>query len=280
MPGQFNPTSQHEVQRQLGRCLIRIQQYETLLKSMLSTHRLGGVAHELKSLQAQNASRLANKTLGKLVETLFETYVVNEKPPSLVLDDARLPADQIAFSFEYHLQMDEQRLVQVKTSIEELVSLRNDLVHHFIERFALWTNEGCSAALIDLHESYSRIDQHYLELREWALRMDQVRQMAESFVQSTAYQDYVVDGIAPDGSVDWEWAGIVHLLKEALEKHSVGGWLRLDDAKAWMAQHHPEQTPHRYRCKSWPHVLSESRAFRLEYRREGELRVAWFRAVG
>jgi hypothetical protein len=42
MTEDFNPSMQHEVQRQLGRCLLRLQQYERLMKSMLSRHRLGG----------------------------------------------------------------------------------------------------------------------------------------------------------------------------------------------------------------------------------------------
>ena len=275
----FRSESQHEVQRQLGRCLIRLQQYERLLKSILSLHRIGGAAQDIPALQAENVKRYANKTLGQLVEVLFDTYVVANGTERPVLDDAKLPPDKVSVSFQFQMQMDEARLAEVKAVIEELVRLRNDLVHHFIERFNIWTNVGCGAALEHLSECYARIDRHVLELREWAEHMDQARSKFAEYAQSPAFHDMVVNGIAPDGSVDWAWAGIVRALKEFLEQSATQGWLRLDDATAWMAQHHPDQTPERYKCTGWPHVLSLSRAFRLEYREEAGKSEAWFRAI-
>jgi hypothetical protein len=272
----FRPEAQHEVQRQLGRCLVRLQQYERLLKVMLSHHRLGGAAEDLKALQDESVRRFANKTLGQLVEVLFDTYAVAEGTDRPVLDDSKIPIDKVSMSFQFQMQMEEARLAAVKAAIEELVRMRNELVHHFIERFAIWTNEGCAAALEHLSACYARIDQHVLELREWAEHMDKARTMAAAFAQSPTFHDMVVDGIAPDGSVDWGWAGIVRALKEALEHNAMDGWLRLEDAKSWMAQHNPEQLPARYSCKTWAQVLHESRAFRLEYRNDGDRKGAWF----
>ena len=53
----------------------------------------------------------------------------------------------------------------------------------------------------------------------------------------------VVNGIAPDGSFDWPHTGIVSVLREAIRGggNVQDGWLRLDDAVAWMALHHPDQ---------------------------------------
>lgn len=280
MPDQFNPTSQHEVQRQLGRCLIRLQQYERLLKALLSHHRLGGPMEELQALKAENVRRYANKTLGQLVDTLFETFVVAEGTQNPVMDDSKVPHDRVSMSFQFQLQMDDARLAGVRAAIEELVRMRNELVHHFIERFAIWTNEGCVAALEHLLACYARIDRHYLELFDWAKNMDEARNQAAEFARSQAFHDMVVNGIAPDGSVDWEWAGIVRAIRDFLEQNAKQGWARLDDATAWMARHHPDQTPERYACKGWPQVFNDSRAFRLEYRQEGDKCVAWFRAKG
>jgi len=276
----FNPTSQHEVQRQLGRCVVRLQQYERLLKALLSHHRLGGAAEDLPALQAENAKRYASQTLGQLVGSFFDTYAVAPGTERPVLNDAEVPLDKVSMSFQFRMEMDEERLAAVKAAVQELVGLRNDLVHHFIERFDLWANDGCTAALEHLSVSYARIDRHFLELREWAKHMDEARSKFAEYAQSPAFHDMVVNGIAPDGSVDWAWAGIVRALRECLEQNATQGWLRLDDATAWMAQHHPDQIPERYTCKGWPQVLHESRAFRLEYREEEGRRVAWFRAKG
>jgi len=278
MSEEFNPKLQHEVQRQLGRCLVRLQQYERLLKSMLGLHRFGGPADELEAMAAENAKRLGGQTLGQLVGALFDTYVVAEGPVRPVLDDSKVPSDRVAMSFQFELQMDEERLASTKAALAELVRLRNDLVHHFIDRFELWTNEGCSAALEHLQDCYERIERHYVELREWALNMDKAREVAAAWFQSPAFHDLLVGGTSRDGAVQWAAADIVQVLREALVQNGESGWLRLEMARAWMAQHHPEQTPERYGCRSWPHVLQASGAFQLEYRLEGACKVAWFRA--
>ncbi len=128
---------------------------------------------ELQVLKAENIRRYANKTLGQLVDALFETYVVAEGTEHPFLDDSKVPLNKMSMSFQFQLQMDDARLAGVRAAIEELVRMRNELVHHFIERFAIWTNEGCAAALEHLLACYSRIDRHYMELR--AVSGNQVR---------------------------------------------------------------------------------------------------------
>jgi hypothetical protein len=182
-------------------------------------------------------------------------------------------------SYQFQMQMNEQHLAVVREAVEELVRTRNELVHHFIERFAIWTNEGCNAALEHLLGCYARIDRHYGELREWAEQMDKAREIAASFAQTPAFFDMMVNGIAPDSTIHWQGAGIVRALRDAVTQNSTDGWLRLETARAWMALHHPDQTPERYTCKSWPQVLNDSGAFNLEYRRDGGRKVAWFRAL-
>lgn len=279
MSEEFNSALQHEVQRQLGRCLLRLQQYERLLKDMLGQHRLGGPANELEELRTQNIKRFAGKTLGQLVEVLFDTYAVREGTERPVLDESKLPTDKISMSFQFQIQMDEERLAGIREATEELVRMRNELVHHFIEGFSIWTNEGCSAALEHLRGCYVRIDRHYMELREWAEQMENAQAMFASFAQTPVFLDLMVNAIAPDGNIHWPSAGIVQALRDATAQNSTDGWLRLERAQAWMARHHPDQTPERYKCKTWPQVLHESRAFKLEYRLDGNRKVAWFRSL-
>jgi hypothetical protein len=96
-------------------------------------------------------------------------------------------------------------------------------------------------------------------LRAWkGLEKSQPRRAAQAF------HDLVVNGIAPDGSVDWSNTGIVRALREASESLSSDGWTRLEDVRAWPAAHDAEQTPEKYGCRSWPQVVSESRQFDLQ----------------
>jgi hypothetical protein len=131
MTGDFNPTPQHEVLRQFGRCMLRLQQYERLLKSMPSLHRLVEAIDELAAQQATLINRFANNSLGQLVETLFETYIVPEGTAPPQLEDSKLPSDRITTSISFQMVMSEERLVEVKVTIEEMVRMRNELIHRF-----------------------------------------------------------------------------------------------------------------------------------------------------
>ena len=271
------PELQRDVQRLLGRCLLRLQQYERLMKLILSHAHLAGPVDELEVQRAARIEKYADKSLGTLVKALFETYVVAPGEDEEVLDDSKVPSDRISMGFRMRLEMEEERRLGVKAAIGELVEMRNELVHHLIEQHDLWTEAGCAAAIEHLHRCYERIDRHFAELRQWAEAMEQSRALAASFMQSDVYLDLVLNGIAPDGSVDWAAAGIVRVLREASQALALEGWTRLDDARAWIAERHPEQVPAKYGCRSRQHVLSESRSFVLEYRLEDGRRVARYR---
>ena len=53
-----------------------------------------------------------------------------------------------------------------------------------------------------LQASYTRIDGHFAELRQWATSMDDARAMHASFMQTEVFQDFLVNGIAP-GAILW-----------------------------------------------------------------------------
>ncbi len=267
---------QREVQRQLGRCLLRLQQYECLLKAIVAHHELAGPAHSLEGIRDARVQDAATKTLGTLIGKLLDSYVVVGGVEREILDDDA-PADVISFGFRMNIQMAAEDYARTRDGLKELVDLRNGLVHHFIERYDLWQPEGCVAAREYLMDCYTRIDGHYEQLRSWAEHMEQVRQLTASFMQSNVYQDFVVNGIAPDGTVDWMAAGCVSALRQAASALAVDGWALLDTAVNWIGARHPEQTPEKYGCRTWRQVIHESRRFELRYREENGRKLAWYR---
>jgi hypothetical protein len=98
--------------------------------------------------------------------------------------------------FQVHLPPAEYR--RTCDDLRELVRLRNDLVHHLIERHDLWTVAGCRNALNSLATCYERINVHHVRLREWAGLMEQTRSAAAEYMLSDAFRDLIVDGIASD----------------------------------------------------------------------------------
>lgn len=267
---------QREIQRLLGRCLIRIQQYECLMKAIVAHHDISGPAHALEAIRAARVDDASTKTLGTLVGQLVGSYVTTEAASGNE-KQAELPDNAVSFRFRTQLSLSAEDYIRTQDELRELVSLRNMLVHHFIDQHDLWTTEGCRSALETLDSSYARIDQRYEQLRGWAEHMEQARQLAAEFVQSDAFRDFVINGIAPDGSVDWAGAGIVRVLREAARELAVEGWTPVNVAVRWILDRYPDQQPAKYGCASWRQVLHESRLFELRYREVDGLRAAWYR---
>ena len=267
---------QREVQRLLGRCLIRIQQYERLMKAIVAHHDISGPAHALEAILAARVGDASTKTLGALVGQLVSSYVTTETASGKE-KEFELPDNALSFGFRAQLSLSPEDYIRTQDELRELVSLRNMLVHHFIDQHDLWTTEGCRSAREALDVSYARIDQHYEQLRRWAEHMEQARQLMAEFVQSEPFRDAFFNGIAPDGSVDWAWAGIVRVLREAARELAVEGWTPVEVAERWMLDRYPDQQPAKYGCTSLRQVLHESRLFELRHHKVDGLLVARYR---
>ena len=68
MTDQPKPQGQLDVQRWLGRCMLRLQQYERLMKTPLAHHELAWPADTLETQRAANLEKVSDKTLGTLVK--------------------------------------------------------------------------------------------------------------------------------------------------------------------------------------------------------------------
>jgi len=267
---------QHEVQRLLGRCLLRLQQYELLLKAMTALQKLSGTPETLPHALDTRKVEARDKTLGTLVGRLMGDYIIKEGG-ELPEDPPNPPPDSIHFNFRLQLILPAESYEALKADLRELVTLRNTLVHHFIELHDLWTVEGCLRAQDALTCSYAEIDRHLERLLTFAGEIDEARKAAAELMQSPQVQDMVVNGIGPDGQIHWPMAGIVGALREAFRELSVDGWVNLDAAARWVSEHHPEQTPQKYGCSRWRQVIHESGKFELRrFTHNGQFG-AWFR---
>lgn len=271
---------QQDVQRKLGRCLLRLQQYEILLKALVAHSEISGPAEALQDIRDAQVSSTQKKTLGTLVGMLTERSLALPGTPETEEDSAQ-DINSIWCSFRFRLELDEQRYQTTIGALKELVDLRNELVHHFLQRFNIWELQACADANAYLDASYETIDGHYLTLRSWAKAMEEARVHVAAFMRTSTFEDLLVNGIAPDGTIDWPASGAVRCLREA-ESHlkTAQGWTHLNSAIAWMQAHHAEQRPSRYGCGSWRQVMHESQQF--EVRRDSNLELGrsevWYRS--
>jgi hypothetical protein len=275
------PEQQREVQRLLGRCLLRLQQYERLMKALVAHQEIAGQAHELEQVRTQRVEEVATNTLGGLVRKLLGSFVVAEEDHYQLSDGKTIAPDTPAFGYRMSLLMSAVDHAQTVAELNDLITLRNGLVHDFIDQFDLSCADGCAAAQVYLNECYARIDGHVERLRRWAHGMEKAWALMADVVQTPEFADFIVNGIGPDRTIHWPIAGIVGAFREATTQLAIGGWTRLDDAVAFIVERYPDQTPPKYGCRSWRQVLHESRIFDLQYRTDvDDCRVAWFRERG
>ena len=256
---------QREVQRLLGRCLLRIQQYERLIKAIVAHHEICGPVSSLDAIRSARIADASTKSLGLLVGKLVGSYLVHGSSCDTDLADPD-SGEAATVRMQLRLEMGAEDFERTQSDLKDLVTLRNDLVHHFIDHQDVWTVPGCARARQALLTAYDRIDLHFEQLRSWAENMEQARQLAAEFAESEVFRDLVINGIAPDGSVDWPSAGIVRLLREAMSELSVDGWTSIANAEIFIQERDPEQSPVKYGCRSLRQVVHESRLFKLQYR--------------
>jgi hypothetical protein len=271
---------QSEVQRLLGRCLLRLQQYERLIKAIIAQHEISGPVHDLERMQAARIGDSARKTLGTLVGDLFGSYIVANQIDSPLNAAADSLEDANSISIRTRIALSDADFVRTENGLRELVLLRNDLVHHFIDRYDLGSLDGCRRGRDALVATFSKIDQRFDELRMWAEDMRKLHGLMAQFVKSDEFRDFVVIGISPDETVHLPNAGIVRALQEAVGELAVDGWATVSEAGGWIAARYPEQLPVKYGYASWRQAVHEARIFELQYFERGGGRTACYREKG
>ena len=277
---------QHEVQRKLGRCMLRLQQYEQLLKTMVVGMAVKGPIERFQAVQDQKLVDMRTKTLGTLVSMFTGNHLTAALPdveagPG---DDAGTDVQSVDVawaSMRFNISMSPERYAQSKDGLAELVALRNGLIHQFLERFDIFDENGCCAAATHLDACYEQIDAHFERLKDWARSLAETQALASSFLQSKSFEDMFVHGINPDGSVCWARSTIVECLHKAETACQVGGWTSLGAAIEFIAKENRDQVPSRYGCKTWRQVLMKSGQFevRIAVIADGAMGQTWYRSL-
>lgn len=259
---------QREVQRKLGRCLIRLQQFEGLAKALWVDHEHEGYAGEFLVSQSKRKEHISDKTLGSVVKRLADSFLApdlgrpEEEPPND--DDPEMDSTRAYFRFKRKISMSSEDYSRTTSELNALVEMRNTLVHHFIERFDLRSEQGCQDAQAHLDNCYQRIDALYSTISVWAESHQKAGEVFSAFLQSEEGRKAFLDILPPGDHVDWGSAPVIAALRGAQEELSSGGWTSLGDALRWLALKFPDEKPGKYGCSSWRHLLHESRLFEIQ----------------
>jgi hypothetical protein len=192
--------AQCEVQRKLGRCMLRLQQYERMLKAMVAGMALEGSMAGLEETRAKQVKAMSTQCLGALVGK-FTGHLNSESRLEENDGASQKTVDAPWASFRFSIAMSPEQEADVRSGLAELVDMRNRLVHHFIEHFDISDVKDCRAATVYLDSCYQKIDMHFEALKGWALAQDALREQTALLFQSPAFIDRFMSDIQSDAPV-------------------------------------------------------------------------------
>lgn len=188
-------TTIETVQQKFGSCLLRLQECELLLKSLVAHTEITATLEHLPEALAAKMASVHGKTMGQVVgmftkDTLAQVGAINV--PSAPLDDSRA-----AVRFKYQIKLSSEQYEAQHSALKELIDLRNELVHHFLQRFNMRSVEGRTAASTYLEECSQIIDAHHSTLIDFNNVFELSRAKLASFVGSQEFEDAVLKGELP-----------------------------------------------------------------------------------
>lgn len=261
---------QASVQQRLGQCVVQLQAYEGLIKAILAECEVSGTANGTD--REARAADTGRKTLGVLVGQLMGSFLTAE-PQTSAPESEPKPADGLAsFRIRMQIGIPADEFARIERGVKDFVCLRNELIHHFIERHDLKSVAGCRFAEDALIGAQCRIERHWDDLLQWAQDLIQTRQQVADFLGSDMVRTILVSGKVP-----WPLTPIVGALREAAAELAVDGWAPVLEASALVLSRYPDERPGNYGCRSWRQVLHESGVFELRYRETEGHRAAWYR---
>lgn len=266
----------------LGRCVLNLQKYELGMKEFLSLSVLGGNKETWKTNLLERKSHYSTKTLGQLIADLTGSHVLTEgeAEPKSAINDQPIPEPTLPeFETKMSLIVDQEEHQTLLDDLAYLVTTRNDLVHHFLQRFPLVDHNSCRQAIDHLETVQEMLKSHMERLQRW----DQTRVAGMSalkdFLHSPEFTAWIKFGFIPGEEINWPSAGVVEELKRAESLLSKDGWTDLSLAIEVIKNQNPDLTPKAHGCASWRNLLHTSGLFDIRRERgHGATSITYYRS--
>lgn len=261
---------QRQVQRWLGRCMLSLQRSERLLKALLHdadvtvvhSGREGEGAAAFEVSRKFEKERLATMTLGGLVTAFLGGVVSDGESLSGNQKEPDLPDDRFAFKAGFQWPLPRQAFDDLQSSMREMVLMRNEWVHHLVERFDLWSLDGCRQALDSLQAGYEKAERFRLQLHGVAQCMAEASQHMVTFSASPQGKAVLFGSKIP-----LESTPLLNALRDAVHHAAsagdVDGTVPLSEVLQKLQSTHPDVKPQDYGYASWPQVIHESHLYRI-----------------
>mgnify|MGYP003135989556 CR=1 FL=1 len=266
----------------MGRCVLNLQRYELAMKGFLSLSVLGGNTETWKTNLLKRQSHYSSKTLGQLIGDFTGSYLLREgdTDPDSATNDALIPEPMLPeFETRIGLNVNQDEYQTLLDDLAYLVATRNELVHHFLERFPLDDQDSCQQAIDYLETVREMLKSHMERLQSWDQARVRGMSALKDFLRSPEFTAWIKFGFIPGHNIDWPSTVVVHVLKRAEAMLSEDGWTDLSLAIEAIKDKNPSLTPKAHGCVSWRNLLHTSGLFDIRRERgQGENSITFFRS--
>ncbi|MCL1476195.1 MAG: OST-HTH/LOTUS domain-containing protein [Marinobacter sp.] len=256
----------------MGKCVLNLQRYELGMKGFLSVSEIEGTPETWQTNLHKRQSHYSSRTLGQLIGDFTGSHIStessNESEPEI--DDSPLPTNALAHAKTKISIVAGDDYQTLLNDLAYLVATRNELVHHFLQRFPLTDQDSCEQAIAHLETVQEMLKSHMKQLHGW----DQARVIGMSalkdVLQSPQFRAWIKLAFMPRDHIDWPNARIVKELKRAESMLIKDGWTDLALAIDVIKNQNPDLTPKAHGCVSWRNLLHTSGLFDIRRERNPE----------
>lgn len=220
-------------QRGLGRFLLRMQQYERLLRALLVDAQSAGTMASAAADRAPRFAHLQRQPSGQLLRTLLSSVLrpapavdATTAEPEAGSPPLDIGADAGHVRMRMGVEVNAVDLDRIEQDLQALHEVRNDLVHHLIKAFDVWTPRGCTAAQCEIDRAEGMVDEALHMLRRWAEGQTAARKRLFALIAGAQFAS-MVTVVAPSPS-PLPIEALVPLLRDAERLAGPDGWTALD----------------------------------------------------
>jgi hypothetical protein len=228
----IDPELREEIHRRVGRNLLQLQKIERAWKHLLLTCVVEGAVADGAAGAARWSSTVLRMNLGDVAKALLNEVLTAEPKERPIKGDKTKGTVRTRLTFEAPPE-ETQAAEAMRARWKELVDARNQLVHHFIERWQRASPEELKGALAELDDQHACAETVLTETLPLLTAAAAQREALARQWQSESGQREMLVGLTLTNVMD-------RLCTVAASKSRSDGWTYETTASAALRREDPE----------------------------------------
>jgi hypothetical protein len=220
-----------EVLKKIGRNVIFFQQMELMLKHIISEWTFSGYSSEIEKKKSKKKASVSKQTMGQLIDQFMtDTHSEFDAP----IKETK-KKEEIYFSTSIRVGCDKTYYEAKKQKLSEIVSDRNELIHHLLPGFNPNSIESCLETDQYLDKQRDKLLPEHDSLKKLILSGKEARKNLKKFIESEQFMnDLKLSSLRQ--------SRLVILIAEIASQNArTDGWTLLNIAGKILHQEAPEE---------------------------------------